>query len=81
MNVGEDGELVPAHQHDRRLEQLADGRQIVLAVGEVEFTHIEGLPGQRLLLEQLAASVFDQEAGIVVLVVPVVAGAVGELAE
>ena len=39
------------------------------------------LPGERLLVEQLLARIFDQVAAVVVLVVPVLVGAVGELAD
>src|SRR5205823_3336778 len=73
--------LVAVEVEDRRLEQVGrDVEQVVLGL-DAGALGVKDLPGKRLAFEQLAAGVLDQVAGVVVVVVPVVAGAVGQLTD
>src|SRR5262249_33198416 len=65
-----DAQIVAIEEQDRRLQQF--GRQVaalVVAVGRLA-AHVEHLPGQRLVLEQLLAGKLNQVPHVAALVVP-----------
>ena len=72
--------LVAVHIDDRRLQQVGDFVPQCVPALKCQLAGVVDLPGERLAFEEFLAGELGEVTGVVVLVVPILAGAVSKFA-